>query len=433
MAQFKKFTQSEVYNELQHNARNIHASHTLLNYNLAPHRNLSDYQYFTQRKSELHCINRTDIKVLVAWIINAPKDLSPSDEAKFFQLTYQFLEDRYGVENVIQAYVHYKDQTIDCEENPEEIIIERPHLHFCFIPVVTDANPNHPQSEKICANDVLGLDMYHFHPDLQRYLNEHGISASIMTGSSQRCRNTLSSGKTFFPFFKFFKSHKKNTSTSSDVSSTIGKDPLLCLAASVSNILKIDCPKIKYVDCLYDTPNGICSANAPYLDTVPLTNTYIGAFFDDLHNAIYVTRKFPIFIYRNHVQFDDLQFSDQAFLLIHELRHIWQYNYHFDLYYAYNARGIEVLDDIAEIDADAFALLFLFSGFITDFDLQPKNLSTTFCSVFAQAKLDKNARIDRAKELSKEYTWGNWNKLSDFNAQVCIKDFDSYKKILRKR
>ena len=429
MAQFKKLTQSEVYNELQNNFRNIHAPYTFLN--LTPHRSVSDYEYFKQRKSELYCMNRADIKVLVVWIINSPKDLNPSDEEKFFQLTYQFLEDRYGVDNVIQAYVHYKDQTIDCEENPDEIIIERPHLHFCFIPVVADANPNHPQSEKICANDVLGPDLYHFHPDLQQYLKGHGIS----TGIAQRASNNPSSGKTFCSFFEFFKfqKDKKITDTPSDTLNTFSnEDSLLHFAKSVSKILKIDCPKIEYVDCLYDTPDGICSVNAPYLDTIPQTNTYIGAFFDT-HNTIYITRKFPIFTNKNQVQFDDLQFNDQSYLLIHELRHIWQHKYYFDLYYAYNARGFEVLDDISEIDADAFALLFLFSGLVTEFYLQPKNLSATFCSVFAQAKLDKNARINQAKKLSKEYTWGNWNKLSDFNAQVCIKNFDLYKKILRKR
>lgn len=430
MAQFKKLTQSEVYNELQNNARNIHASYTFLN--LTPHRSVSDYEYFEQRKSELYCMNRADIKVLVVWIINAPKDLNPSEETKFFKFTYQFLEDRYGVENVIQAYVHYKEekvQTIACEKNSEEIIIERPHLHFCFIPVVADANPNHPQSEKICANDVLGPDLYRFHPDLQQYLKGHGISASVMTGIAQ------TSGKTFCSFFEFFQFQKgkKITDTPSDTLNTFSnEDSLLHLAKSVSKILKIDCPKIEYVDCLYDTPDGICSVNAPYLDTIPQTNTYIGAFFDT-HNTIYITRKFPIFTNKNQVQFDDLQFNDQAYLLIHELRHIWQHKYYFDLYYAYNARGFEVLDDISEIDADAFALLFLFSSLVTEFDLQPKNLSATFCSVFAQAKLDKNARINQAKKLSKEYTWGDWNKLSDFNAQVCIKNFDLYKKILRKR
>ena len=186
MAHFKKFTQPEVYNELQHNARR---SCTRLSYNLAPHRDISDYQYFEQRKSELYCMNRADVKVLIDWIVIAPKDLNPSEETNFFKVTYQFLEDRYGAENVIQAYVHCKEgkmvQKIDWDKNPEEIIIGRSHLHFCFIPATPDTNPNHPQAEKICADKVLGADLYSIHPDLQQYLSNHGISAAIMARTAQ--------------------------------------------------------------------------------------------------------------------------------------------------------------------------------------------------------------------------------------------------------
>lgn len=68
---------------------------------------------------------------------------------------------RYGQENVVQAIVH------DDEGG-------QPHLHFCFIPVEEDLK--HEQGYKICANDVLDRrELRNFHPDLQRYLNEHGL------------------------------------------------------------------------------------------------------------------------------------------------------------------------------------------------------------------------------------------------------------------
>lgn len=202
MARFKKFTKPAVCNELRHNARqisnnsnrDIDPSRTHLNYNLAPHRDMSDYEYFKQRKSELYCMNRDDVKVLIGWIVTAPEDLKPSEESDFFKQTYQFLENRYGAENVIQAYVHYdegkKIQTYDRWGNPEETTIGRPHLHFCFIPATTDENPKHSQSEKICANNVLKPDLHSFHPDLQQYLNNNGIHASVVTGiTKQNGRN----------------------------------------------------------------------------------------------------------------------------------------------------------------------------------------------------------------------------------------------------
>lgn len=62
----------------------------------------------------------------------------------------------------------------------------QPHLHFCFVPVVED--PKHEQGYKICANDVLDRrELRNFHPDLQRYLNEHGLEdARVMTGVTKR-------------------------------------------------------------------------------------------------------------------------------------------------------------------------------------------------------------------------------------------------------
>lgn len=199
MARFKKFTQPAVCNELRHNARqiknnsnkDIDPSRTYLNYNLAPHRDMSEYQYFKQRKSELHCMKRADVKVMIGWIVTAPQDLKPEDEADFFKATYQFMEDRYGKENVVQAYVHYDEgKTIQTEDrwgNSEETTIGRPHIHFCFIPVTEDTNPHHSQSEKICANDVLGSDdIHHFHPQLQQYLNELQIYTTVVNGIVQK-------------------------------------------------------------------------------------------------------------------------------------------------------------------------------------------------------------------------------------------------------
>lgn len=142
-------------------------------YILSPDRGMTEYDYFLQRKSELYCYNRNDVKVMVGWIVTAPQDLDPERYDNFFYATYNFLANRYGEENVVQAIVH------DDEGG-------QPHLHFCFVPVVED--PKHEQGYKICANDVLDRrELRNFHPDLQRYLNEHGLEdACVMTGVTKR-------------------------------------------------------------------------------------------------------------------------------------------------------------------------------------------------------------------------------------------------------
>ena len=181
MACAMKFSAGAVRNQLRHNRRTIeHSSNRDIDperlehdYVLSPDRGMTGYDYFLQRKSELYCYNRDDVKVMVGWIVTAPQDLDPARYDDFFCASYDFLENRYGKENVVQAIVH------DDEGG-------QPHLHFCFIPVEED--PKHEQGYKICANDVLDRrELRNFHPDLQRYLDEHGLEdAHVMTGVTKR-------------------------------------------------------------------------------------------------------------------------------------------------------------------------------------------------------------------------------------------------------
>lgn len=179
MASVTKFTQHAVRNQLRHNAREIERPSNpdidperwRSNYALTPERGMSDYDYYKERKAQLYCYGRDDVKVMAGWVVTAPKDLAEEQEEDFFRVTYDFLEQRYGKENVIQAVVHGDESG-------------RPHLHFCFIPVVED--PKHEQGEKICANDVLNRkELRSFHPDLQCCLSEHGIDAHVQSGITQ--------------------------------------------------------------------------------------------------------------------------------------------------------------------------------------------------------------------------------------------------------
>lgn len=178
MASVKKFAETAVVNILRHNDRTIREPSnkdidpklTKLNYSLTPDRNISSYDYYKRRKSKLYCYNRKDVKVLAGWVVTTPKDLNSADRLDFFKETYNFLADRYGENNVIQAIVHRDESGQD-------------HLHFNFIPAVPDTNPKHQQSEKICANNLINKrELCKFHPDLQKHLKEKGITTNIMSG-----------------------------------------------------------------------------------------------------------------------------------------------------------------------------------------------------------------------------------------------------------
>ena len=181
MASVEKFSVGAVRNQLRHNRREIeHSGNPDIDpsrqgqdYVLSPDRGMTEYDYFLHRKSELYCYNRDDVKVMAGWIVTAPQDLDPARYDDFFCATYDFMANRYGKENVVQAIVH------DDEGG-------QPHLHFCFIPVEEDLK--HEQGCKICANDVLDRrELRNFHPDLQRYLDEHGLEdAHVMTGVTKR-------------------------------------------------------------------------------------------------------------------------------------------------------------------------------------------------------------------------------------------------------
>ena len=175
MASVKKFTESAVVNQHRHIERtiahpenmDIEKDRTVQNYSLLPQREISSYEYYRQRKSELYCYNRADVKVMAGWIVTAPKDLPMSEMEKFFNVTYEFLSERYGEKNCVQAVVHNDEGG-------------QPHIHFLFIPAAADKKHG---GEKICANDVLNkAELRNFHSALQKYLLDHGVQANILTG-----------------------------------------------------------------------------------------------------------------------------------------------------------------------------------------------------------------------------------------------------------
>lgn len=175
MASVKKFTAAAVVNQLRHIERtianpanrDIDPARECKNYSLAPERGMSSYDYFLQRKSEVYCYKRDDVKVMTGWIVTAPKNLAVEEYNTFFQCTHNFLIARYGEENCIQSIVHNDE----CGQ---------PHLHFLFVPVVPDKKHG---GEKICANDRINAkELRNFHPDLQRYLKDNGIHAIVKSG-----------------------------------------------------------------------------------------------------------------------------------------------------------------------------------------------------------------------------------------------------------
>lgn len=151
----RHFERNETIQEYSN--KNIDHTRTHLNYNLAPEREISQYEFIKQRCSEVKCLKRDDVKVMCTWVVTLPKDIeqNSAEEKKFFEETYKFLENRYGgSQNVISAYVHKDEVT--------------PHMHFAFVPVAHDMKKN---IDKVSAKEVITRnDLKTFHSDLNDYI-----------------------------------------------------------------------------------------------------------------------------------------------------------------------------------------------------------------------------------------------------------------------
>lgn len=178
MANVQKFQSSQTGRMCAHYERApdcfgneyIDKSKTYMNYNLAEKdQPLNQIEFIKKRKSEVKYKNRKDLKVMCDWVVTLPETVKPEDEDLFFKNTYDFLNQRYGKENVISAYVH-KDETTH-------------HMHYAFIPIIYDRNL---EDFKISAKEVISLsDLRSFHGDLEKYLEKNiGYRTGVITNDT---------------------------------------------------------------------------------------------------------------------------------------------------------------------------------------------------------------------------------------------------------
>lgn len=187
MANMQKYTRGAIGHLFKHYERglddngeyvkfgntSIDLERTYLNYSL---KNGSAMKNYLDRMNEVKCLKRADVNVMCSWIVTIPQDLKDTKyEDDFFKKTYSFLCDRYGEQNVVSANVH-KDETT-------------PHLHFAFIPVITDDKG----IEKVCAKKVCcKTDLQTFHKDLKKHLeSELGIDVAILNGATENGNKTI--------------------------------------------------------------------------------------------------------------------------------------------------------------------------------------------------------------------------------------------------
>ncbi len=177
MAHLQKFTKNAVSNLLRHFDRtannisnpDVNKKLTELNYNCAENQTLPASEFLQKRLSQVKIQNRKDVNLLCDWCLTAPQKLKENELDIFFKKSYEFLENRYGKENVVSAWVHLDETT--------------PHIHFAFIPVVEDKKKG---GYKVSAKEVCHrADLKSFHSDLNKHLTAvFGRDIGVVNGAT---------------------------------------------------------------------------------------------------------------------------------------------------------------------------------------------------------------------------------------------------------
>lgn len=156
--------------------QDIDTTKSYLNYNLAPMQINGQGEFVKERCSEVKLQNRKDVNVMCSWVVTAPKEIREDETETFFKETYKFLSERYGKENVVSAYVHMDETT--------------PHIHFAFVPVVTDKKKG---IQKVSAKEA--IDRNHlraFHTDLSVYMEKvFGRDVGILNEATVEGNKTI--------------------------------------------------------------------------------------------------------------------------------------------------------------------------------------------------------------------------------------------------
>lgn len=188
MANREKYTRASVGHMCKHYGRakdekgnyykfgnqDIDYERTHLNYNLAAADQPKDQQQFIKdRMTELKCLNRKDVNVMMSWLVTLPKEMNEkpmSEQRKFFEKSYEFLKERYGADNVVSAYVHMDES--------------QPHMHFAYTPVCWDGKAERYRfnAKKVGSRK----DLQTFHKDFDEEMTKQmGYITGVRNGATE--------------------------------------------------------------------------------------------------------------------------------------------------------------------------------------------------------------------------------------------------------
>lgn len=230
MAHLEKYTAAATGHMLAHYDRthssstsNIDESRTAMNYDLAEtDQPLPALDFLHKRMSEIKVLKRANVNVMCDWVITAPESLTPEELPLFFSKCYKFLTERYGRENVITAPVHMDETS--------------PHIHYAFVPVVTDKKKGIP---KLSAKErITRKDLSTFHQDLTKHMTAvFGRDIGILNGATVGGNKTIKQLKQTSENLKVFKAVPIEEESSA-VYKLLGKDKVVVKRSELDRLNK---------------------------------------------------------------------------------------------------------------------------------------------------------------------------------------------------
>lgn len=156
------------------NRENIDHTRTNLNYNLRPGGDVCErvQQAVHTHEQEAGKAVRKDANVMFDWVVTLPQDCPQERTEEFFESVVSFVEQRYGKDNILGAYVHMDETT--------------PHVH---VPVVPMMDGRLRASKMVNRNDLL-----RFHGELSKHVEQElGIHVSVELSEEKAQEKALSS------------------------------------------------------------------------------------------------------------------------------------------------------------------------------------------------------------------------------------------------
>ncbi len=156
--------------------KDIDPNRTNQNENLCRQPRPKQIDYIKEKLNTVQHANRKDLVCMCSIVLDAPDTLPVNLHDRFFELSYEFLKDRYGK---VAGFDDPEDVVISCYRHRDETT---DHFHFAFLPIIKDEN-----GQRFCAKEVVcKQDLSTLHQDLDAFLKEHGLRADILNGKTQR-------------------------------------------------------------------------------------------------------------------------------------------------------------------------------------------------------------------------------------------------------